>query len=93
MECRDLSTLIHDLADGSLEGDERKRAARHVDECPHSETGDARNRARGVSCERRDHLRTGAWHDEMTNSEVPEIPPRVIFEVLRHSTANHAVNC
>ena len=34
MDCKDLNRLIHDLADGSLEGDDRKRMKRHIDGCP-----------------------------------------------------------
>jgi anti-sigma factor RsiW len=34
MNCRDLDTLVHDLADGSLKGRDRERVKRHVDGCP-----------------------------------------------------------
>ncbi len=34
MDCKDLNTLIHDLADGSLEGDDLASAYRHIDDCP-----------------------------------------------------------
>jgi hypothetical protein len=34
MECGNFNTLMHDLADGSLDGDDRKRVNRHVDACP-----------------------------------------------------------
>ena len=33
MTCGDFNRLIHDFADGILEGDERKRVKRHIDGC------------------------------------------------------------
>jgi len=34
MNCRDFNTRIHDLADGSLEGDDLANANRHIEGCP-----------------------------------------------------------